>query len=63
MPTDSVLSAAVGRALGGQATNIHLGRATGPKGTRPAAKATSNGPRGKDRTVTVKPIAPRSGHR
>ena len=62
-PTDNALSAAVGRALGGQATNPHPGRTTGPTGTKPAVKAATNGPRGKDRAVVVKPIAPRSGHR
>lgn len=62
-PPDNVLSAAFGRALGGQATNPHLGRAIGPKGTTSAVKASTIGPRGKDRAVAVKPIAPRSGHR
>ncbi len=62
-PAGTGLSEAFGRALRKQATKPNLGLATGPKGMKPAVKASTNGQRGKDRAVTVKPIAPRSGHR
>lgn len=57
------LTAAFSKALGGPPARPHLAAASGLKGARAAVKAKSAGPLGSDRGVTVKPIAPRSGHR
>ena len=60
---DNALSAAVRRALGGVPARPHLAGNAAPTGTKSVAKARTGGPGGFDRLVTVKPIAPRSGHR
>ena len=57
------LTAAFSKALGGPPARPHLAGASGLKGAKAAVKAKSAGPLGFDRNVTVKPIAPRSGHR
>ncbi len=59
---DKPLSAAFGRALGGQPAKPHLVEATG-KIARSALKAEKTSGSAHDRAVPVKPIAPRSGHR
>jgi hypothetical protein len=63
LPVDTVLSAAFSKALGGPPARPHLAVASSLKGAKAAVKDKSIGPRGRDRGVTVKPIAPRSGHR
>lgn len=62
-PADNGLSAAFSKVLGGPSAKPHLAEGAGLKGAKAAVKAKSAGPLGFDRSVTVKPIAPRSGHR
>lgn len=62
-PADTVLSAGFSKALGGPPARPHLAGASGLTAAKAAVKAKSIGSRGKDRVGTVKPIAPRSGHR
>lgn len=62
-PAATGLSSAFSKALGGPPARPHLAGASGLKGAKAAVKAKSAGPLGLDRNVTVKPIAPRSGHR
>lgn len=62
-PAANGLTAAFSKALGGPPARPHLAEAAGLKGTKAAVKAKSAGPFGFDRGVTLKPIAPRSGHR
>ena len=59
---DKPLSAAFGRALGGQPAKSHLVEATG-KIARSALKAEKPSGPAHGSAVPVKPIAPRSGHR
>lgn len=62
-PAATGLPSAFSKALGGPPARPHLAGASGLKGAKAAVKAKSAGPLGFDRNVTVKPIAPRSGHR
>lgn len=62
-PAANGLTTAFSKALGGPPAKPHLAEGAGLKGAKAAVKAKSAGPLGFDRSVTVKPIAPRSGHR
>lgn len=59
---DKPLSAAFGKALGGQAVKPHLAEAAGKTVMRALKAEKTSGPT-PERVVAVKPIAPRSGHR
>ena len=62
-PAANGLTAAFSKALGGPPAKPHLAGASGLKGAKAVVKAKSAGPLGFDRGVTVRTIAPRSGHR
>lgn len=60
---DSRMSAAFAKALGAATPKPHPAEVHGPTGARAAEKNHSSGLHGFARSVAVKPIAPRSGHR